>query len=108
MFKELVDQVDLHVFGVPSESGMSAAVYAVITQVSRVSQGLIAAKSRLAKKDLTILRQELVAGHMAANLVDNMKTSLQGEHSLLSVKMAQQYGCLALDKGWWHLQAIGG
>lgn len=39
---------------------------------------MIAAKSRLAKKDLTIPRLELVAGHMAANLVDNVRTALQG------------------------------
>lgn len=44
---------------------------AVITQASGVSKGLIAAKSRLAKKNLTIPRLELVAAHMAANLVDS-------------------------------------
>jgi len=39
MFKEPIEQVDLHVFGDASRSGVSAAVYAVITQVSGVSQG---------------------------------------------------------------------
>lgn len=68
----------LHAFGDTSGSGISSAVYAVITQASAVitqasgvSKGLIAAKSRLAKKNLTIPRLELVAAHMAANLVDS-------------------------------------
>ena len=39
---------------------------------------MIAAKSRLAKKNLTIPRLELVAAHMAANLVDNVRTALEG------------------------------
>ena len=57
---------------------MSAAVYAVTYQPTGVSQGLVTAKSRLAKKGLTIPRLELVSGHMAANLVDNVKEALQG------------------------------
>ena len=50
----------------------------MITQASGVSKGLMAAKSRLAKKNLTIPRLELVAAHMAANLVDNARTALEG------------------------------
>jgi hypothetical protein len=57
---------------------VAAAVYAVIQQPSRVSSGLVAAKSRLAKKVLTIPRLELVSGHMATNLVSNVKESLEG------------------------------
>ena len=57
---------------------MSAAVYAVTYQPTGVSQGLVTAKSRLAKKGLTIPRLELMSGHMAANLVDNVKEALQG------------------------------
>ena len=68
----------LHAFGDTSGSGISSAVYAVITQASGVSKGLIAAKSRLAKKNLTIPRLELVAAHMTANLVDNVRTALEG------------------------------
>ena len=49
----------------------------MIIQASGVSKGLIAAKSRLAKKNLTIPRLGLVAGHMAANLVDNVRTALE-------------------------------
>ena len=57
---------------------MSAAVYAVTHQATGLSQGLVTAKSRLAKKGLTIPRLELVSGHMAADLVDNVKEALQG------------------------------
>ena len=38
--------------------------------MSGVNQGLVAASSRLAKKNLTIPRLEFIAGHMAANLVN--------------------------------------
>lgn len=42
-----------------------------------MSQGLVAAKSRLSKKGLSIPRLELVSGHMSANLLDNVKGVLQ-------------------------------
>ena len=58
--------------------GTAAAMYAVMHQESGVKQGLVAAKSRLAKKNLTIPRLELVVAHMAENLVDNVKNAIQG------------------------------
>ena len=76
-FKEPIEGVVLHAFGDTGGSGISAAVYVVITEASGVSKGLIAAKSRLAKKNLTIPRLELVSAHMAANLVDNVRTALE-------------------------------
>ena len=42
------------------------------------SQGLVTAKSRLAKKGLTIPRLKLVAGHMTPNLVSNVRDALKG------------------------------
>jgi len=78
-FREPLEGVMLHAFGDKSGSAISSAVYAVITQAEQVlSKGLIAAKSRLAKKNLAILRLEPVAAHMAANLVDNVRTALAG------------------------------
>ena len=77
-FREPVEGVVLHAFGDTSSSGISSAVYAVIIQASGVSKGLIAAKSRLAKENLTIPRLELVAAHMVANLADNVRTALEG------------------------------
>ena len=76
--EEPIESVELHAFGDASGIGDSAAVYAVIQQPTTVSSGLVAAKSRLAKKGLTIPRLELVSGHMATNLVNNVKESLEG------------------------------
>ena len=57
---------------------MSAAVYAVVERAQETSQGLLTAKAHLAKKTLTIPRLELVSAHMAANLVCNVKQTLEG------------------------------
>ena len=70
--------MELHSFGDASGQGVSAAVYAVVRQASGTTQGLVAAKERLAKQRLTIPRLELVAGHMAVNLVDNVRRALAG------------------------------
>lgn len=66
----------LHAFGDASAKGVSAAVYAVVHQEQGLTQQLICAKSRLAKKNLTIPRLELVAGHMAVNLITNVQAAL--------------------------------
>ena len=54
-------------------------MYAVVQQPSGTNQGLLAAKSHLAKKGLTIPRLELVSAHMASNLVANGKDALQDQ-----------------------------
>ena len=76
--RESIEVVELHSFGDASGHGVSAAVYAVVRQASGTTQGLVAAKARLAKQRLTIPRLELVAGHMAVNLVDNVRRALAG------------------------------
>ena len=77
-YQEPINEVELHAFGDASGSGVAAAVYAVVRQDSGTTQGLVAAKARLAKQRLTIPRLELVAGHMAANSVDNVRRALDG------------------------------
>ena len=62
-----------------SGTGTSAAVYTVVYQASGVNQGLLAAKSRLVKKGLTIPRLDLVSAHIAANLAENVKNTLEGQ-----------------------------
>ena len=47
-------------------------------KISDMHQGLLAAKARLAKKGLTMPRLELISAHMAANLVDNVRSALEG------------------------------
>ena len=69
---------ELHTFGDASIKGVSSAVYAVVRQKAGVTQGLVTAKSRLAKKGLTIPRLELVSAHMATNLVSNVHEALEG------------------------------
>ena len=68
-----VQEVVLHAFGDASSQGVCAAIYAVVKQESGTTQGLVCAKSRLAKRNLTIPRLELVSGHMAINLVTNVR-----------------------------------
>ena len=77
VYREPIQQVKLHSFGDASKRGVCAAVYAVVQQESGVVQGLVAAKSRLAKTNLTIPRLELVGGHMAVNLAVNVRNALE-------------------------------
>ena len=72
------EPIELHSSGDASGNGVATAVYAVVRQPSDTTQGLVAAKSRLAKQGLTIPRLELVAAHMAANIVDNLRRALEG------------------------------
>ena len=82
--QEPITSIELHVFGDTSAKGTAAVVYAVVYQESGVTQGLLAAKARLAKKNTSIPRLELVSAHMAANLVNNVKNALQ-EHPIEGV-----------------------
>ena len=51
-------------------------MYSVMLAV--VSQGLVTAKSCLAKQGLTIPQLELVSGHIAVNLFANVRQALEG------------------------------
>ncbi|KAK3737964.1 hypothetical protein QZH41_000764 [Actinostola sp. cb2023] len=73
---EPTETIALHAFGDASGRGVAAAVYAVAEQESGVSQGLVAARARLAKQGLTIPRLELVAAHMAVNLLTNVRDAI--------------------------------
>ena len=73
-----IQRVVLHAFVDASKERTSVALYAVIHQGSKVNQGLTASKSRLSKKDLTIPHLELVAAHMAANVIlENARRALK-------------------------------
>ena len=76
--KEPIQAITPHAFGDASAQGVTAAVYAVVIQTSGVNQGLVAAKACLAKQGLTISHLELVAGHMAVNLLTNFHDALSG------------------------------
>ncbi len=77
--QEPIKEIHLHPFGDASGKGVSAAVYGVSKQDSGDTQMLIAAKSRLAKRGLTIPRLELIAGHMAVNLITNVSSAIGKE-----------------------------
>ena len=78
--QESVAMVDLRVFGDASVLGCCPAAYVVVYQPSSVNQGLIASKSRLSKRDMTIPRLELTAAHMATNLAANIKEALPSQN----------------------------
>ena len=78
LFQEEIDEIQLHAFGDASGRGVCAAVYAVAKQASGTSQGLVTAKSRVAKQGLTVPRLELVSGHMAVNPITNVRQALEG------------------------------
>ena len=71
-----ISSLTLHAFGDASAKGVSAAVYSIVHHDQGVTQQLVCLKSRLAKKNLTIPRLELVAGHMTVNLVTNVQAAL--------------------------------
>ena len=76
--QETIESIDLHSFGDASGNGVAATVYAIVNQQSGSSQGLVAAKSRLAKRNTTIPRLELTSAHMATNLLNNVNNALLG------------------------------
>ena len=78
VFQENIESIALHAFGDASGKGVGAVVYAVVNQESGTTQGIVAAKARLAKQGLTIPRLELVSAHIACNLVDNVRNALSG------------------------------
>ena len=68
-YHQPISQLTLRDFGDASINGVCAAVYALDHQGEKVTQQLVCAKSRLAKKSLTIPGLGLIAGHMAVNLL---------------------------------------
>ena len=71
-----ISSLTLLAFGNASTKGVSAAVYAIVHQDQGATQQLVCAKPRQSKKNLTIPRLELVAGHMAVNLVTNAQAAI--------------------------------
>ena len=76
--QEQIERIELHAFGDASKNGVCATVHAVVRQPSGVSQGLVTAKARLGKQELTIPRLELVSAKMATSLITNVEKALEG------------------------------
>ena len=71
--RETITNIDIHLFSDASINGVYTVVYEVIYQPNKISQGLITSKTRLAKRNLTIPRLELIASQMSANVSQNIK-----------------------------------
>lgn len=65
--RERITTINLHCFGDASGKGVSAALYAVVSQPSGIAVGLVTAKARLAKLGLSIPRLELASARMATH-----------------------------------------
>ena len=79
-----ITAVTLRTFGDASKSGVSSVVHAKVQQGESTTQGLVCAKSRLSKQNLTIPRLELVAAHMATNLVTNVGRAI-GRYKVIAI-----------------------
>ena len=88
-YQEPIDEIVLHSFGDASTKGVGTAVYAVVRQQSGTTQQLVAAKSRLAKINLSVPRLEQVGTHMATNLLVNVRDALATKRTAtVDVRMA--------------------
>ena len=74
-YHQPISEIPLHAFGDASIHGVSAAVYAVFQQTQGIMQTRHC-KSGIAKRNLTIPQLELIAEHMAVNLVTNVQKAL--------------------------------
>ena len=63
-------------FADASSLASSAATIALVKRDTGTVQGLMASKSRISKRSTTMPRLELVAGHMAANMANNVQQAL--------------------------------
>ena len=71
-----VKSIDLHLFAHASSLACSATTIAPVKQDTGTVQGLLTSKSRISKRNTTMPRLELVAGHMAAKRVNNVQKVL--------------------------------
>ena len=76
-------EITLHGFGDASSRGVCAVIYAVVNQSGDISQELVCSKSRIAKRNLTIPRFELISGHMTANLITNVQVAFSNQNVTL-------------------------
>ena len=72
-----VKAIYLHLFADASFTACSAVTIAVIEHSSGIVKGLLTSKSRIAKRNTSIPRLELVSGQMAANLSTNLVAALR-------------------------------
>ena len=69
--------IHLHLFADASFTACSAVTIAVIEHSSGIVKGMLSSKSRIARRNTSIARLELVSGHMAANMAKNLVVALR-------------------------------
>ena len=75
-----VTRIVLHGFSDASKLAISVAIYALAYHATApVRQNLLVAKSRIAPRDLSIPRLELIAAHTLSRLMNHVKEVLQGQ-----------------------------
>ena len=74
--RETITNIFIQLFSDASINGVCTVAYAVMYQPNKISQGLITNKSRLAKRNLTIPRLELITAQMSAILSQSIKNAL--------------------------------
>ena len=71
-----VKSIDLHLFADASSLACSVATIALVKQDTGTAQGLLTSKSRICRRNTTMPRLELGAGHIAANTANNVQQAL--------------------------------
>ena len=75
-----VTKIVLHGFSDASKLAVSAAIYALVFHAAApVCQNLLVAKSRIAPRELSIPRLELIAAHTLSKLMNHVKEVFQGQ-----------------------------
>ncbi len=67
----------IHQFADASNLTCSTATIVIVEDKTGTVKGLLASKSRISKRSLSIARLEVVSGHMAANMVKNVCIALR-------------------------------
>ena len=93
-------------FADASFTACSAVSIAVIEHSSGIVKGLLTSKSRIAKRNISIPRLELVNGQMAANMAKNLVAALR-RWSIASVKVRMDslvaFLCIASPERSWKI-----
>ena len=78
--RETRTNIDIDLFSDASITGICTVAYVVIYQSNNISQDVIKSKNRLANRNLTIPRLELIVSQMSANLSENIKNALSNQN----------------------------
>lgn len=72
-----IHKIELHGFGNASKDGCCSAIYQLVKHADGTTSGLLTAKSRISKGETSIHQLELIAGHMVANSLENVRKALK-------------------------------